>query len=320
MCVNIPLPISSTSFLIDKNMRFYLFIFSLLLLTACSPESEKKGSSTPAQVEASQTAESAPDHALSKEEENMAVLMRAIFTENYRPATQDALAELTDPENRDEMDTYVVTPVAMKYTSATEDDAVLIANAEPADSDGHPISSHAAPGLLNVFYLRKYQGHWEVLKQFENIAALGSSGNVGSIEWVILAPGKPGFGVIHGGTWQGYTISALTLFSLDTNEVKNITGKSIDIASSNGGACGPDTDVCWDVDSKWSFTPSATNAMYNDLVVEFTGEKNTLVKENKSKAPDESDRIAIQVNAKATYAFDGSQYQLVKGENVVPTF
>src|SRR5262249_1914842 len=134
-------------------------------------------------------------------------------------------------------------------------------------------SGHASSGLLNVYFLCHDGAQWKVLRRHENIAALGSFGRVGSAEWVTLASNKPGLAMLHGGIWQGYQITLLDLFDLGSRDIRNLTDESINIHSENDGACGPDTEECWNISGKWHFSPGKPDSPYGDLVVEFTGER-----------------------------------------------
>ena len=135
-------------------------------------------------------------------------------------------------------------------------------------------SGHASPGLLNVFYLapkgKPGDESWQVVKRLENIATLGSSGQLGDVHWVRLGAGKQGLAIRHGYTGQGYTITQLALFELGADTVTELAG-GIDLHSDNEGACGPETDNCWLVDGNWHFAPARDGGAYDDLLVDFTG-------------------------------------------------
>lgn len=241
---------------------------------------------------------------------DVAPLMQAVFADGYRPASKDALANLPDPDNRTQRAAYVVTPVAT--TTLDNGETVLVANAEQADDRGNAMSGHASSGLLNVYFLRQEGKQWKLLRRQENIAALGSSGNIGEAKWTWLATGKPGLAMLHGGTWQGYTVEVLSLFDLSAADMHDLTGDGIKLHSDSDGACVPESDKCWNVSGEWRFIAAESGKGYDDLVIEFSGEESSA-----SKAGSAS-RNAKQIRAVARYAFDGKRYRLISGKNVVP--
>lgn len=294
-----------------------LFFFSILLpaLSGCSREQVSAPSSS-TNPSASTDLSSGGTSKLATQSEPLASLMAAVFGKNYRAASNDALADLPDPDDRKTINSYVLSPVAA--TVLANGETILVANAEVAGDDGRPTSGHASPGLLNVYVLSKDGGRWKVLRRHENIAALGSSGQIGEVVWTTLAPGKPGLGILHGGTWQGATITLLSLFDVGSDDLRNLTGESIKIHSDNDGACAPESDECWHVDGKWRFVAGKPDAQYDDLLVEFSGEKSQRPGDGQT-AP-ESKPVSTTVHSTARYAFDGKRYRLTSGANIVPEF
>jgi hypothetical protein len=242
--------------------------------------------------------------------------MIAVFGKAYRSASNDAVVELPNPDNRNAVGSYVISPVATTVLPTGE--TVLIANAEDADDKGNPISAHASPGLLNVYFLRQEAGQWKVLRRHENIAALGSFGNIGDVVWTTLAPGKPGFGVVHGWTGQGYSLEALSLFDLADSNMHDLTGDTINIHSDNDSACGPESMECWNITGEWRLLPGKAGTTYNDLIVEFSGEKTYAPQNGLQDGPREGGRVSKKILSSARYVFDGKRYQLVSGVNEAP--
>ena len=251
--------------------------------------------------------------------EREAGMMRAVFGKDYRSDSDDALADLSDPDNHVDKLSYVVSAVSHKLLP--DGRAILVANAETANTEGTAESAHASPGLLNVFFLapkgQPEDGQWQVVKRLENIATLGSSGQLGEVHWVMLGANKPGLAIRHGYTGQGYTITQLALFEVGEGKVTAIDG-GIDLYSDNMGACGPDTDECWMVDGKWRFAPARNGGAYDDLLIDFKGASEK-IKPGVTVKPDEDPpRIATPLNGHARYGFDGKGYKLVEGKNTVP--
>ncbi|WP_150127735.1 hypothetical protein [Janthinobacterium psychrotolerans] len=251
-----------------------------------------------------------------------AAMMLAIFGKHYRPGSEDALADLRDPDSKEakaDKLSYVLSAVSHKLLP--DGRAILVANAETANTEGQAESSHASPGLLNVFYLapkgKPGDEAWQVVTRLENITALGSSGQLGDVHWVMLGAGKQGMAIRNGYTGQGYTITQLALFELGADTVTELAG-SIDLHSDNDGACGPETQDCWLVDGNWHFAAARDGGAYDDLLVDFTGASQKIKPGVQVKENEDPPRVITQLNGRARYAFDGKTYKLVEGKNIVP--
>jgi hypothetical protein len=260
--------------------------------------------------------------ARARDSKQAAAMMLAIFGKNYRPDSDDALADLPDPDSKDaraDKLSYVVSAVSHKLLP--DGRAILVANAETANTEGSAESGHSSPGLLNVFYLapkgKPGDEAWQVVTRLENIATLGSSGQLGEVHWVMLGAGKQGLAIRHGYTGQGYTITQLALFELGADKVTELDG-GIDLHSDNEGACGPEMDNCWMVDGNWHFAAARDGGAYDDLLIDFTGASRKIKPGVKVKEDEEPPRLVTQMNGRARYAFDGKKYKLVEGKNIVP--
>jgi len=251
-----------------------------------------------------------------------AAMMQAIFGKNYRPDSDDALADLADPDSKEaraDKLSYVVSAVSHKLLP--DGRAILVANAETANTEGSAESGHASPGLLNMFYLapkgKPADEAWQVVTRLENIATLGSSGQLGEVHWVMLGAGKQGLAIRHGYTGQGYTITQLALFELGADKVTELDG-GIDLHSDNEGACGPEMDNCWLVDGNWHFAAARDGGAYDDLLIDFKGASRKIKPGVQVKEDQEPPRLITPMNGRARYAFDGKKYKLVEGKNIVP--
>ena len=251
--------------------------------------------------------------------EREAGMMRAVFGKDYRDDSDDALADLSDPDNHVDKLSYVVSAVSHKLLP--DGSAILVANAETANTEGTAESAHASSGLLNVFFLapkgQPQDGQWRVVKRLENIAALGSSGQLGEVHWVMLGANKPGLAIRHGYTGQGYTITQLALFEIGDGKVNALDG-GIDLYSDNMGACTPDMDECWMVEGRWRFATARDGGAYDDLLIDFTGASEKIKPGVTVKPDQDPPRIATPLNGHARYGFDGKGYKLVEGKNTVP--
>jgi hypothetical protein len=245
-----------------------------------------------------------------------AELMRAVFGRNYDARRGVAVAELPNPEDRELQSRYVIE--AEGHTVLPTGETLLASSAVEADAEGNPMSYHAAAGLLNLHVLRKQNGQWRVLKRHENVAAHGSSGNLGFVSWEKLGKNKTALAISHGGLWQGYTLTALSLYDVSGGDVRSLTKDGINIHSSNGGVCMP-TSSCWEVTGTWSFVAGPPEARYDDLLIRFSGEESKPVRDYPEDTDaKEVERTAKPIQGEARYRFDGTQYTLVEGSNLVP--
>ena len=316
-----------------------LVLASGLMLTACgkkaAPPEPQQADVVTVPAAATPAVENAPDAAATVktedekdlererqrevEREREVPMMRAVFGKDYRAGSEDALADLTDPENRTEKLSYVVSAVGHKILP--DGRVILLANAETANTEGTAESAHVSQGLLNVFFLtpkgKPGDGQWQVTKRLENVAAFGSFGQLGDIIWVTPGAGKLGLAVRHGYTGQGYTIEQLALLELGQDSITELNG-SIDLHSDNMGACGPETEECWQVNGAWRFVPAKDGGAYDDLVVSFSGATEKLKPGATAKPDEDPPRTSTPIKGHARYAFDGKVYKLVEGKNIVP--
>lgn len=297
---------------------FSLFLPSLccLMLAACSDNSAPPVAAKPvatvatAAVPAPALASAPVGDKLDEE------LMSAVFGAAYRVASGDALADQPDEEGGAKR-RFVLSPIA--HHALPDGVMVLVANGEIADDNGQASSAHASAGALNVFFLKRDAGQWRVVGRHENIAGLGSSGHVGEVRWVELAKGKPGMAILSGYSGMGSSISFLTLFELTVGRVRDLDGL-IELASANDDGCGPTTDECWNVAGDWRFEPSRSNAEFDDVVVQFKG-RSKKIAPGAIVDPDgehEAPRVSTTLAGQVRYGYNGKQYKVIEGKNIVP--
>jgi hypothetical protein len=273
----------------------------LALPAACSrhepPAPPKRVAATPAPPAPG----SAEPRALDNKREPE--IMRAIFGNRYDATARSAIPVDDDSEANGMLMTFVA--------AATLPDGRIgvVVNGAPADENGNDVSDHATAGTLHVYVLQRAGQTWTVAERHENVAEMGSDGHMTKARWVALGPGKTGFIVSSGGMWQGYSISDADVFELG-NDMRSLG--SFHEAGSNEGACGPETDECWDIDSRIRFDAAAQHGGYSDILVDFTGKQAKLV-DGKNAG-----HVETPVRQTARYRFDGKAYALVAGSNPVP--
>lgn len=250
-------------------------------------------------------------------------LMRAVFGNDYREEKGAALASLPNndgPDNNSESAQFVVE--AKTSTVLATGETALVTSGVPVDEEGNPSVDHASPGQLSVYVLMQTNNEWKIIGRYDNIDALGSAGNVGTAKWVQLGAGKTGLAMLHGGTWMGYSIQLLSLYSVAANKVERLTGEqAINMESDSNGACTPDIE-CWDIHGDWQFVDNKSGAPFFDLSIAFTGERSPAVDAGEETATSaneiETKREAKPVSGTAVYRYQDSEYKLLSGENIVP--
>lgn len=297
------------------NVRTTPLLVALLvaLVTGCSRDAAKLA--PPAPQAATPVAAAAPPAPAQVKQDSYADLMRAVFGTHYRPASADALADLRDPDNPTKPVRMVATGVGSTLLPTGE--TVLAVNADMAEADGTAVAGHSSPGLLSIYVLNQQEGQWRVLRRHESVAALGSSGQIGTVKWVQLAKGKTGLAVLNGATYQGATITYLALFDPTAEKITDLMAEDPAVYSGNGEDCGP-MPTCWDAKAEWRFEPGA--AVYDDLVLTITGHEDVAKDHDEEMVDGDKPiaRIRKPLDGKARYVFDGRQYRLSEGENTIP--
>lgn len=275
--------------------------------TACQRSEERNPSPSAATPAAAQPAAQSSVK-LDPEMQRMMELLRVVYGARGAGSGDHVLADLPDYGLVNEKSSYRIMPLTMRELGP--DRVALVANANAAN-DVSP--SHGQPGLLNVYLLRKQGGKWTEERRFENVAEMGSWGNLGSVDWVELGAGRPGFVVLSGGTWQGTTITNMALFDLADPRLRDLATKIGLVESDNEGDCDERRHYCWNVEGKWRFERHAQQA-YDDLVFEFGGFE-------EARPEDSAETVQRQrspVGGSARYAFQGGEYVLAGGKHAVP--
>ncbi|UTY58365.1 hypothetical protein [Massilia sp. erpn] len=292
-------------------MRFSVGLICLpLILSGCSRDKAPAAPVPQASAGAAAAVPApAPAPVAVDEQVLLPQLMQAVFADAYRPATKDALAELPEPDERSVRSLHLITPTAAKVLENGL--AALVVNGEMADEQGITSTAHVTPGRLSVYLLRQENGKWVLQLRHENVAELGSMGQSGSAQWVTLAPGKPGLAMLHGGTWQGYSIRFLSLFDLSDENMRHMLGEPVE--SDSEGACGPETSECWQVAGNWRIAAPAEGQRYGDVLMDFSGAREAL-----PQGAEGGKRVKHAVKGSARYSYRDGAYKLVSGANLVP--
>ncbi|NVD70555.1 hypothetical protein HUX88_08275 [Duganella sp. BJB1802] len=245
-----------------------------------------------------------------------APLMQVVFGPAYRAAQDDAVADLPDPDQPGHKIHMALEAVDMERLPSG--DTVLVVSGQHANAAGDADSAHVSSGYLSLYLLRQEGRQWKLVRRHDNVASLGSSGNIGELRWIELAAGKPGIAMLHGGVWQGYAITLLSLFDPAAMQVRDLAG-AIPVHSDNEGGCGPSTKKCWQAEAAWRLAPAATPGGYDDLVLTFSGEERTARSAPASSDQNEDvERDVRPFNGSARYVYEQGAYHLREGVNPVP--
>ncbi len=303
---------SYTTWILTGHPAWAAALLLTASLAACSrdearppaPVAKPVRAAAPATVAASWTPyQAAP---LGKESERQ--LMEAIYEEEFDAATGKALVSiLADGDYGNYMMELVA---ANKLPDGT---TAVIVNGMPADEDGNEQPYHLAEGMLNVYVARHDKDGWTVLERYENLGSAGTNGRIGSIEWIAPGPGKQGFILSAGGVWQGHAMSVAHIYDL-AEGVRHL-GEFPEM-SSNSGACRPDSEGCWEVDSKMRFVDGAPAGPYRDVLVQFTEKRYTVTEDAKGDFVEHASAPVKHTTMR--YRFDGKRYMPAAGTNPVP--
>jgi hypothetical protein len=300
--------------MLTRYFRWAALVLMVLGLAACSrnshapqPQPARAAAPAAAATAAAVPPAPAPPQRRSVNVEQQRALMRAIFADDYDPKADNALAVI-EYEGEDAW-------FLMSFVDSTElpDGRTVVAvNGLPSNENRTDMSAHASPGMLNVYALRREGAGWQVVERHENVATMGSMGNFGMVEWVTLGPGKPGLIVFSGGTWFGSSISEAGIFEIG-EEVRALGAYSK--GSGNAGACMPETEDCWDVDSRFRFVDNPEGGAYKDLLVDYEGKHYTVTED---KDGNQVEHLKRRVQQTMRFHFDGKEYTAVSGTSPVP--
>lgn len=277
-------------------MKVPLLATLTLLLCACSRPDKPPPQPSVAQPTAAPVKTSGQPQALNPAQ----ALMRAIYGERFSVKNDVALARVHHPDGGDEM-------LRMTYVASTElpdGRTVAVVSGRSADEEGNDQSNMASQGIINVYFLKREGTAWQVLERREGVGSAGSHGGFGKVQWVSLAPERPGLLVWGSGGNRGQTVTHVEIFDLDG--VKHLGG--LIGSSDNSGACLDDSARCWEVEGALRFDADAPADPYWDILIDFTGREYAVDANG-------DEQSSQDIGGVARYRFDGEAYSLVEGRN-----
>ena len=303
-----------------KEIAVYVMSFGALLI--CLKLFFMTPNAKPELISSGSTANAVSLEKMSKDEREAltALLMQSAFGEKYDIKEKKARANLRDLEKRDERGPYEL--IAQEIYLLPDEQILLVANAQVVLDSGEVNDSHAAGGLLNLFWFRAGEklGTWKLSNRAENIDSLGSFGVFGRTQISRFADKQSMLTIESGGTWQGYTAGYRSFFHVTNNAVHALG--YISTYSGNLGACDENTEHCWEITADWKLL-SAQPGTLPDLQLTISGvDENMPEKLASSAASRESSppvaRLSKKVEGNALYRVKDGKYVLIQGKNTVP--
>jgi hypothetical protein len=231
--------------------------------------------------------------------------MQAIFGAAWRPEEGSALIHI---DKGTDAGWWQMTPLASKRLA--DGRTLLIVNGAPHGENGSS-PAQADGGMLNLYVLRQMQSTWQVLELHEDVAKMGSLGEIGAVRWLDLGAGRQGIVVSSGEAGVGSRLRVAVIYALDRG-LRHL-GRFAEM-SSNDAACTWESEDCWTVEGKIGTVPALRGQAYRDIVVDFTGRHSLLYRHPDGMGAHRTRTI----RQRARYRFDGAHYVLVAGQNPVP--
>lgn len=148
----------------------------------------------------------------------------------------------------------------LHYTTA---DVLIVQAGEPGQA------CHGCGAPLSAYVLRRFDDGFKLVRAFRKFATLGTSGSIEDISPVEIG-GDDGMAIESGGTFQGYTFTAVNFFAFDASQLVNLNNAPIITAADNSGAV-VDADKTIEVTAKWSIRPEDKTALVVDYEIKAHG-------------------------------------------------
>jgi hypothetical protein len=128
---------------------------------------------------------------------------------------------------------------------------------------------HGCEALLSAYVFRRLDGGLKLVRVYRKFAELGTFGAVGDISAVELG-GDDGMAIESGGTFQGYSSTAVDFYAFRAGQLISLTNTPIIVAADNGGAQVDPTKTI-EVTGKWSVDPTDKTALVVDYKIKANG-------------------------------------------------
>jgi hypothetical protein len=151
----------------------------------------------------------------------------------------------------------------LKVTHYAIADVLIVQAGEPGNA------CHGCGAPLSAFVLRRADGRLKTVRVFRRFATPGTSGAVEDISPIEIG-GDDGMAIKSGGTFQGYSFTAVDFFAFHSGELVGLNKTPIIVDADNGGAV-VDPGKTIEVTGKWSFDPADKSSLVVDYEIKANG-------------------------------------------------
>jgi hypothetical protein len=148
----------------------------------------------------------------------------------------------------------------LQYATA---DVLIVQAGEPGQA------CHGCEASLSATVLQRVDGGLKVVRRFPKFATAGTSGAVGDISPIEIGA-DDGMAIESGGTFQGYSFTAVDFFAFHAGQLLSLNDTPIITAADNSGAM-VDPSKGSEVTTKWAFDPADKTALVVDYEIKAHG-------------------------------------------------
>jgi hypothetical protein len=148
----------------------------------------------------------------------------------------------------------------LRYATA---DVLVVQAGEPGEG------CHGCRAVLSAYVLRRVNGGLKTVSRFREFASLGTHGAVGDVSPVEIN-GDDGMAIESGGTFQGYSSTAVDFYAFHAGQLLNLNPTPLIIAADNSGAT-TDPRKATEVTATWLFDPADKTALVVDYKIRAHG-------------------------------------------------
>jgi hypothetical protein len=148
----------------------------------------------------------------------------------------------------------------LRYASA---DVLVVQAGEPGEG------CHGCEAILSAYVLQRINGGLKTVARFHEFASLGTHGAVGDISPIEIN-GDDGIAIESGGTFQGYSSTAVDFYAFHAGRLVSLNDTPIIVAADNSGAS-VDPSQAVEATATWFFDPADKTALVVDYKIQAHG-------------------------------------------------
>lgn len=199
--------------------------------------------------------------------------------------------------------------------------AVMLTETVPLDDRGQPMNGHVNGAWLGAYFFEQGADGWKLASRTDAVDYLGFMGNLGTTKVERIAPQRFALTITHGSCWQGYCGQWLSVYGLETGQVRALA-TGIPLSATNEGtseSCQkvpepakpdePPRGACFDVDGTPSFV-LGTDDEPGEMRIAFKGQRTAGTRNHR----------VIALDGTLVYAWRNGAYVRTEGRNPVPSF